>query len=43
MKLLWGMYRLIEKKEFFEKSCPNVWWFQKNVIPLHSLKESKGV
>ena len=24
-----------ENEYFFEKSCPKIWWNQKNVVPLH--------
>ena len=27
---------------FFEKSCKNIWWFEKNALYLHSQTKSNG-
>ena len=28
-------------KDFFQKRSIKIWWFQKNVLPLHSLLKTK--
>jgi hypothetical protein len=34
-----ALKRFLEK--FFEKSCQNIWWFQKDALSLHPLSPLK--